>query len=107
MTVQRRIPLAKTRSEVDTRQREISEHIDRNKDQFVEKLRVLCQQPSVSTQNLGMTEAAQLVERFLKETGFTTESFSLSNGFPIIFGELTSKRGRSDCFVTTNNIIKH
>src|SRR5438093_10988185 len=40
-----------------------------------------------------MTEAAQLVERFLKETGFTTESFSPTHGPPIIFGELTSKRG--------------
>ena len=93
MTIQRRIPLAKALSDVDTRQREISEYIDRNKDRFVEKLRILCQQPSVSAQNLGMTEAAQLVERFLKETGFTTESFSPTHGPPIIFGELTSKRG--------------
>src|SRR5438034_1337144 len=93
MTVQRRIPLAKALSDVDTRQREISEYIDRNKDRFVEKLRILCQQPSVSAQNLGMTEAAKLVERFLKETGFTTESFSPTHGPPIIFGELTSKRG--------------
>src|SRR2546422_917756 len=48
MTVQRRIPLAKALSDVDTRQREISEYIDRNKDRFVEKLRILCQQHIVS-----------------------------------------------------------
>jgi len=91
--------LAKALSDVDTRQREISEYIDRNKDQFVEKLRVLCQQPSVSAQNLGMTEAAQLVERFLRETGFTTESFSPTHGPPIIFGELLSKRGSKTLLV--------
>jgi len=91
--------LAKALSDVDTRQCEISEYIDRNKDQFVEKLRVLCQQPSVSAQNLGMTEAAQLVERFLRETGFTTESFSPTHGPPIIFGELLSKRGSKTLLV--------
>src|SRR3989442_4742749 len=99
MTVQRRIPLAKALSDVDTRQREISEYIDRNKDRFVEKLRILCQQPSVSAQNLGMTGAAQLVERFLKETGFTTESFSPTHGPPIIFGELLSKHGSKTLLV--------
>src|SRR6266700_3276093 len=99
MTVQRRIPLAKALSDVDTRQREIPEYIDRNKDRFVEKLRILCQQPSVSAQNLGMTEAAQLVERFLKEPRFTTESLSPTHGPPIIFGELLSKHGSKTLLV--------
>src|SRR5437867_4083116 len=99
MTVQRRIPLAKALSDVDTRQREISEYIDRNKDRFVEKLRILCQQPSVSAQNLGMTGAAQLVGRFPKETGFTTESFSPTHGPPIIFGQLLSKHGSKTLLV--------
>jgi acetylornithine deacetylase/succinyl-diaminopimelate desuccinylase-like protein len=59
----------------------------------VEKLRSLCQQPSVSAQNLGTTEAASLVETLLREVGFKVESFKPSQGPPIIFGELLSKRG--------------
>src|SRR5437667_4731446 len=97
MTVQRRIPLAKALSDVDTRQREISEYIDRDKDQFVEKLRVLCQQPSVSAQNLGMTEAAQLVERFLKETGFTTETFSPTTDPPSFSANSHPNGGAGHC----------
>ncbi len=78
---------------VETRQNDISELIDLNKDQFVEKLRTLCQQPSVSAQNLGMTEAAELVEKFLKAEGFVVESYVPTHAPPVVFGELLSKHG--------------
>jgi len=85
--------LAKAVSHVEPKQSEVSAYIDQNKDEYVEKLRTLCQQPSVSAQNLGLTDAAELVKRFLKETGFTVESFSPSQGPPVVFAELLSKRG--------------
>jgi acetylornithine deacetylase/succinyl-diaminopimelate desuccinylase-like protein len=85
--------MAKAIGSIEARQKDISEYIEHSKDQYVEKLRILCQQPSVSAQNLGMTEAASLVEKFLKEAGFRVESFSLTNGPPVLFGELLSKRG--------------
>ncbi len=85
--------MASATSHVETAQNTLFEHIDQSKDEFVEKLRTLCQQPSVSAQNLGMTDTARLVERFLKEEKFTVESFSPSQGPPVLIGELLSKRG--------------
>lgn len=77
--------------DVRTSQGEISDIIDRNKDIFVEKLRTFCQQPSVSAQNLGMTQAADLVKSLLSEVGFKVESFVPDHGPPVIFGELWSQ----------------
>ncbi|HEX4920859.1 MAG TPA: M20/M25/M40 family metallo-hydrolase, partial [Candidatus Bathyarchaeia archaeon] len=74
-------------------QSEIFGWIDRNQNEYVEKLRTLCQQPSVSAQNFGLDEAAELVRKFLSETGFTIEKFVPSKGPPVIYGELSSKKG--------------
>jgi len=89
------IPLAKNPSETLTeRKDEIFSEIDKSSNRFVEKLQSLCRQPSVSAQNLGLEETAELVSRLLKENGFTVEAFSPSGGPPVVFGELASKSGR-------------
>ncbi len=89
------IPLAKTPNEtLMERKDEIFNEIDKSSNRFVEKLQALCRQPSVSAQNLGLDETAELVSRFLRETGFTVERFSPSTGPPIVFAELPSKTGR-------------
>src|SRR5712692_11681330 len=89
------IPLAKTPSETLTeRKDEIFSEIDKSSNGFVEKLQALCRQPSVSAQNLGLEETAELVRKFLAETGFTVELFSPSKGPPVVFAELASKTGR-------------
>ena len=72
----------------------IFREIDSSSNKFVEQLRALCRQPSVSAQNLGLVETADLVSKFLKETSFTVEQFSPSKGPPVIFAELASKTGR-------------
>lgn len=78
---------------VEAQRDSVSDFINHNKDVYVEKLRTLCQQPSVSAQNLGLRDTADLVARFLKEAGFKIESFSPTEGPPVVFGELLSKRG--------------
>src|SRR5947209_11641313 len=89
------IPVAKTPSETITEQKdEILNQIDSSSNKFVEQLQALCRQPSVSAQNQGLIETAELVSKFLKETGFTVEQFSPSKGPPIVFAELSSKTGR-------------
>ncbi|HYY90364.1 MAG TPA: M20/M25/M40 family metallo-hydrolase [Candidatus Dormibacteraeota bacterium] len=84
--------MAKAVSHLELMPNEIFVHIDKNKDLFVGKLRTLCQQPSVSAQSLGLVETANLVASFLKEIGFTVETFSPTNGPPVVFGEISSKR---------------
>jgi acetylornithine deacetylase/succinyl-diaminopimelate desuccinylase-like protein len=89
------IPVSKTPSETITQRKdEIFHEIDNSSDRLVEQLQALCRQPSVSAQNLGLAETAELVSKFLKETGFTVEQFSPSKGPPVVFAELSSKTGR-------------
>jgi acetylornithine deacetylase/succinyl-diaminopimelate desuccinylase-like protein len=79
---------------ITQRKDEIFHEIDSSSERFVEQLQALCRQPSVSAQNLGLAETAELVSKFLKETGFTVEQFSPSKGPPVVFAELSSKTGR-------------
>src|SRR5947209_7081395 len=89
------IPVAKTPSETITEQKdEILNQIDSSSNKFVKQLQALCRQPSVSAQNQGLIETAELVSKFLRETGFTVELFSQSKGPPVVFAELPSKIGR-------------
>ena len=85
--------MAKTLGHTQTVQDGVWEWIDQNSERFVEKLRVLCQQPSVSAQNAGLTETASLVRKLLEEAGFKVETFTPVHGPPVVFGELQSKRG--------------
>src|SRR5437667_12856512 len=70
------------------------QQIDSSSDKFVEQLRAVCRQPSVSAQDIGLNASAELVIGFLRETGFTVEAFSPSTGPPVVFAELASKIGR-------------
>jgi len=86
--------LAAALGDVRTRaQNDLSEFIERNKDRFVEQLRTLCRQPSVSAQNSGLSETAEIVKGFLSESGFSVELFSPTKGPPVVFAEQSSKLG--------------
>ena len=63
-------------------------------------LEVLCRQPSVVAQNLGMAEMADLVETLLGEIGFQTQRLYAEGAPPAIYGEL---RGRSDYTILLYN----
>ncbi len=63
-------------------------------------LEVLCRQPSVVAQNLGIAEMADLVETLLGEIGFQTQRLLADGAPPAIYGEL---RGRSDYTILLYN----
>jgi len=63
-------------------------------------LEVLCRQPSVVAQNLGMAEMADLVEILLGEVGFQTQRLFAEGAPPAIYGEL---RGSSDYTILLYN----
>jgi len=65
-------------------------YIDRNADHFIEDLRILCQQPSVSSQKRGIDECVSLLEKIMEDIGLEVRIFEIKNGNPIIFGELRS-----------------
>src|SRR2546421_6025006 len=87
--------MAKAPNEVITElHHEIFQQLDCSRARVVEQILVLCRHPSVSAQCLELSEIAELVSKFLKETAFTVEVFSPSKGPPIVFAELPSKTGR-------------
>jgi acetylornithine deacetylase/succinyl-diaminopimelate desuccinylase-like protein len=63
-------------------------------------LEVLCRQPSVVAQNLGIAEMADLIETLLGEIGFQTQRLHTEGAPPTIYGEL---RGRSDYTILLYN----
>lgn len=63
-------------------------------------LEVLCRQPSVVAQNLGMAEMADLIETLLGEIGFQTQRLYAEGAPPAIYGELP---GRSDYTILLYN----
>ncbi|MCA9958047.1 MAG: M20/M25/M40 family metallo-hydrolase [Anaerolineales bacterium] len=70
----------------------IDAYIERTQDYWLEQLARLCAQPSVSAQNYGIAECADLVATMLQEQGFRAEVMP-SNGYPVVYGE---GNGRSD-----------
>jgi acetylornithine deacetylase/succinyl-diaminopimelate desuccinylase-like protein len=57
--------------------------------QIVEDLRTLVAQPSVSAENIGMSECANLVAQMLSRAGVTPRLIPTA-GYPVVFGELKS-----------------
>lgn len=70
----------------------IDAYLDANLDQSIAELSVLVAQPSVSAQNLGLKECAQLVAEMLRKRGFAVE-ISATKGAPVVFGE---RKGKTD-----------
>jgi acetylornithine deacetylase/succinyl-diaminopimelate desuccinylase-like protein len=70
----------------------IDQYLEENLDANLAELVVLCSQPSISAQNLGLEECAELVAAMLKKRGFAVEVLE-TGGAPVVFGE---RKGRSD-----------
>lgn len=68
---------------------DIFKYIDGNRDHYLEELFTLLRQPSISTQDVGVSECAQLLTQILKEAGVEARIFQTSR-HPIIFGEIRS-----------------
>ncbi|HMV27788.1 MAG TPA: M20/M25/M40 family metallo-hydrolase [Anaerolineales bacterium] len=60
--------------------------IDKNLSQSLDELKKYVAQPSISAQNLGLKECAQLVKEMLEKRGFTAEIMA-TEGAPVVFAE--------------------
>ncbi|MGM0924120.1 MAG: M20/M25/M40 family metallo-hydrolase [Bacillota bacterium] len=60
--------------------------IEDNQDIYIEMLKNLCRQESVSTQNRGIKETAEMVREYLQDLGLITEIIE-TGGHPIVYGE--------------------
>lgn len=65
----------------------IKEFIENNQDSYIEQLFTLLRQKSISTQNDGIMECAELLKDMMEELGISTQIMK-SNGHPIVFGNM-------------------
>lgn len=64
----------------------VGEYIDEHFNETLEKLRVWCAQPSVSTEGLGVAEMARLAATSFRESGFEVTAHE-TPGFPILLAK--------------------
>ncbi len=72
--------------------KKIDSYIEENLDQSLSELSTYVAQPSISAQNIGLKECAQLVKSMLEKRGFTAEVMA-TDGAPVVFAE---RKGKSD-----------
>lgn len=65
----------------------IDDIIVNKKEEFLEQLFILLQQKSISTQNDGITECAELLKEMMSELGVATQIMQ-TNGHPVVYGEM-------------------
>jgi acetylornithine deacetylase/succinyl-diaminopimelate desuccinylase-like protein len=70
----------------------IDQYIHQNLDASLQELNVLLAQPSVSAQNWGIKECAEMVAGMLRKRGFTVEVMP-TGGAPVVFAE---RKGKTD-----------
>lgn len=76
---------------------DLFQYIEENKEQYIHWLQEICQQPSVAAQNRGMKETAEMVEKYLRETG--GEAFQVeTSGYPVVIGKFESGEGKTLSF---------
>ncbi len=67
-------------------------YIDAHLDESIAELSRFCAQPSVSAQNWGLTETAEMVAGMLRQRGFQVVVYA-TGGAPVVYAE---RKGRSD-----------
>ncbi|MGE5703103.1 MAG: M20/M25/M40 family metallo-hydrolase [Clostridia bacterium] len=71
--------------------------IEQNRETYIRWLQEICQQPSVADQDRGMKETADMVERFLREIGGTTDQLETA-GYPVVLGTFSGEGERTLSF---------
>lgn len=75
----------------DAGMKEAYDYIDQHSQSFIQDLANLIKQPSVSAKGEGMQECAEIVEKMLRNAGFSTRLISEKNGNPVVYGEFKSE----------------
>lgn len=72
--------------------RDIYDYIDAHADEYVRDLQTLVRQPSISAQNIGLRECAELVLKLMRDDGLDAHLHELEGGPPVITGHMTTSR---------------
>ncbi len=74
--------------------KKIDAYLEKNLDQSLDELKHYVSQPSISAQNLGLKECAQIVKQMLEKRGFKAE-IKDTGGAPVVFGERKGKSNKT------------
>lgn len=66
--------------------KKVYEYIDENAERFVEDLRKLCRQPSVSARHEGIEECVDLLKSMMEDVGIDANVFKVKEGHPVVLG---------------------
>lgn len=72
---------------------DIFQYIEAHRDRFIRELLTLLRQPSISAQNVGVTECAELVRRLMSEVGAEARLIP-TPGYPVAYGRVTAPGAR-------------
>lgn len=75
----------------------LDSYLDTHLNASIAELSQLVAQPSVGAQHLGMQECAELVNKMLRQRGFSTEIMP-TGGAPVVFGEYKGKSDKTILF---------
>lgn len=75
----------------------VYQYIEEHQQEYLQLLIDFCNQPSVSTKNIGMKDMAELVKKTLSSLGTEIEHLETS-GYPIIYGEIKQGKQRTLTF---------
>lgn len=67
---------------------DILDYIDQHQDRYIEMIQTACRQPSISTQNIGIAEMAELCKSMLEGVGARAELVPIEGGNPVVLGEI-------------------
>ncbi len=78
-------------------------YVDQNEDNFVDELKRLASQSSISAQNIGLKECAELVRSTMERLGIKSQVLSVPDAPDVIFGELPSNEKNAKTLVIYNH----
>ncbi|MBI2350498.1 MAG: M20/M25/M40 family metallo-hydrolase [Deltaproteobacteria bacterium] len=67
----------------------VNAYVDTHRNRFIEELRTLVRQPSISSQNRGVKECADLIGQLMEKVGIEARLIA-TGGHPVVFGQLRS-----------------
>ncbi|HUG16614.1 MAG TPA: M20/M25/M40 family metallo-hydrolase [Thermomicrobiales bacterium] len=74
---------------------DVLDYIEQHRDEYIALVQRACQQPSISTQNVGIREMAELCREMLADVGADASIVPVDGGFPVVLGQIDGPSRRT------------
>src|ERR1044071_6844116 len=76
----------------------IHQYVESQRDRFIEELRRLVRQPSISSQNNGVKECAEMIRSMMQDVGIEARVMA-TEGHPVVFGHYKAPNARKTLLI--------